>query len=303
MPLNELEGACLERHRRGAPPPPIGADAGATEWMRFGLRLALSSGAAIREHRRIVGRDDVAHKPDGSPATEVEHVVEVQLRRWLSGAAGVQVVGEETGGLLPEEGIAVAIDPIDGTWAFLGETEQYATSLAVFRDQVATLAVISSPVTGEIAYATPDDARLVRLPLFGEAADAHSLRDHHPVTTSSPLVNLHPSRAGADAVAKLYESWKEGRISMVRSPGGSPAWALVEAARGHFAYVNLWSKIAAMPYDLAAGVLVVRAAGGDVVDLRGKPIEPLGHQGPFVAAIDQASRDTVVGLVAHEVQG
>ena len=80
--------------------------------------------------------------------------------------------------------------------------------------------------------------------LFGEPDEAYALRV--PVSQDSPiLVNVHPNRNAHSVVDTLYRAWERGDIAMVRSPGGSPAWALVEAARGHFVYANLWSKRAA----------------------------------------------------------
>jgi fructose-1,6-bisphosphatase/inositol monophosphatase family enzyme len=84
---------------------------------------------------------------------------------------------------------------------------------------------------------------------------------------------------------------------MVRSPGGSPAWALLEAAKGSFVYVNLWSNRPAAAFDLAAACLLVRGSGGDVVDLDGKPINSVSHAGPFVAAVDADSRRIVTSFV------
>ncbi len=88
-----------------------------------------------------------------------------------------------------------------------------------------------------------------------------------------------------------------GTIKMVRSPGGSPAWALVESARGHFAYINLWSKRAAKAYDLAAAVLILRRAGGDVVAKDGTPVNALNHGGPFIAALDARKVEPLCALV------
>jgi fructose-1,6-bisphosphatase/inositol monophosphatase family enzyme len=77
---------------------------------------------------------------------------------------------------------------------------------------------------------------------------------------------------------------------MVRSPGGSPSWSLLEAARGRFTYVNLWSSRPAEAYDLVAGVMLVRGAGGDVIDLEGRSINALDHGGPFIAGVDGGAR-------------
>ena len=85
------------------------------------------------------------------------------------------------------------------------------------------------------------------------------------------LVNVHPNRKGAWLLDTLYRAWQRAEVDMVRSPGGSPAWALVEVARGHFTYVNLWSKRPAQAYDLAAGAIIVRRAGGELIGLEGGP--------------------------------
>ena len=84
---------------------------------------------------------------------------------------------------------------------------------------------------------------------------------------------------------------------MMKLTGGSPSWSLLEAAKGRFVYVNLWASKPSDPFDLAAGVLLVRGAGGEVSDLDGNPIDPAAHSGPFVAAIDEAERNNVTDLV------
>ena len=37
---------------------------------------------------------------------------------------------------------------------------------------------------------------------------------------------------------------------MLKLSGGSPAWSLLEAAKGRFVYVNLWTSRPADPFDL-----------------------------------------------------
>ena len=75
--------------------------------------------------------------------------------------------------------------------------------------------------------------------------------------------------------------------------------ALLEAAKGKFVYVNIWSKSPAQPWDLVAAVMLVRGAGGDVVDIQGSPVDALGHQGPFVAGVDKEARAKVLSLVSR----
>jgi fructose-1,6-bisphosphatase/inositol monophosphatase family enzyme len=85
----------------------------------------------------------------------------------------------------------------------------------------------------------------------------------------------------------------------VRSCGGSPAWGLLEAARGHYVYVNAWAVRPAEPFELAAGVLLVRGAGGEVTDLGGAAIDLVRHAGPWLAAVDAEQRARVAAIVAR----
>ena len=113
---------------------------------------------------------EVDLKSDGSPVTELDRKVEEMVRAALATFhPETAVVGEEGGGELPIEGLAVAIDPVDGTWAFISGTGTAATTLAVFRDGVPFLGVVANPSTGEIAYAeSGGEARLIQMAIFGE---------------------------------------------------------------------------------------------------------------------------------------
>ncbi len=305
MALNELEEKCIERFRGAGGAPDRGEDDTAW-WIELGFHVLLEGGALLRASRyKKATRDSVSFKSDLSPTTAVESDIELLLRRAVADSyppSVAIVVGEETGGVVPTTGVGIAIDPVDGTWAFLTGSETFSTAIAVFRDSVPFLGMVMSPATGEIGYAASDrTTRLVHLSLFGEPDNALSL----PVKKGGEakvLVNLHPSRSATSLVGALHDAWRAGGIQMVRSPGGSPSWALLEAAKGGFVYVNLWSKTRAEPYDLAAGVLLVRKAGGEVVNLDGESIDAVGHQGLFVAAIDAASRQVVVDI-ARDVVG
>jgi fructose-1,6-bisphosphatase/inositol monophosphatase family enzyme len=295
----DVERAAIDGHRRSTeiePPAGVGRDDRA---VYLCLRLLLEAGQLVRARRGTADRSGLKIKDDGSPATEIEERIEAEIRTRLScfGPDAV-LIGEESGGVLAPGGTAVAIDPIDGTRAFLAKTETYSTTLALIRDGETVLGMVSNPSTGEIAYATAGgSARLIHLSLFGEPDAALALGAAPPAEPT--LVHIHPSRNGADVVDTLYRAWERRDIAMVRSPGGSPSWGLIEAAGGRFVYANLWDDRPAEAFDLAAGVLVVRRAGGEVSHLDGTPIEALWHAGPFVAGLDRTKVALVADLLAE----
>jgi fructose-1,6-bisphosphatase/inositol monophosphatase family enzyme len=275
-----------------------GDAAGESEWLRFGLSVLLETGRMVRSVRLLSMEDVVRIKPDGSPVTRHEHEIEAMVHNRLTDfSRKATFVGEEHGGNLPIRGIAVALDPVDGTWSLVNRTETCTTGLAFFRDGAPFLGMVLNPVTGELGYAAPETgARLLQLSLFGEEDVACQLpNDRTPPQT--PLVNLHPHRHVGALVGDLLKEWRKSGLNMVKLPGGSPLWAMLEAAKGSFVYVNLWSSRPAAPCDLAAGIMLVRGAGGDVTDLAGNPIGATDHRGAFIAGVDEEARRKIAAIV------
>lgn len=304
MALLPIERDALLRFRKGlsgfSDAGPDRHDLDENAWISFTLRALLDASRRVRAATPVLQE----LKADGSPATELEHDIEVVIRDALRDLApDAAFVGEETGGGMGSAEWAVSVDPIDGTWAFLTHTETFATVINVFRDGAPFLGVVGSPRTGEIGYAVAGGrTRLLRVDLLGggDGALTLPLADRDPTKV---LVNVHPARSGASVMAALIEAWERSDVRMVRAPGGSPSWAMLEAARGHFTYLNRWSEAGADPWDLAAGALLVRGAGGEVVDLDERPIDPVGHRGPFVAGVEPSHRARVVEIARRALQG
>jgi fructose-1,6-bisphosphatase/inositol monophosphatase family enzyme len=273
-------------------------------WPMFCIELALEAGKLVREVRSRTLADLVSFKTDGSPVSKVEAEIEAMCERKLDDFRPTATfVGEESGGTLPVTGEAVAIDPIDGTWSLLNRTATCAVSLAVFQDGVPFCGVILNPATGELGYAcTGTRTRLIQVSAFGEDDVAYDL-PLDELKEGSILINFHPGKNAGSVSDQLFKNWASGNVKMVRMTGGSPAWALLEAAKGTSNYVNLWSRKPADAFDLAAGLLLLQGAGGQVTDLNGQLIEPVGHQGPFVAGVNSVAVSTVAAIVSGGLSG
>jgi fructose-1,6-bisphosphatase/inositol monophosphatase family enzyme len=265
------------------------------DWLRFGLVVLLKVGTVIRKARLAPMASQVFVKPDGSPVTRTDQVVESFVRNELAQfCPEANLVGEESGGLLPDTGPAMAIDPIDGTWAFINRTETVATSFLFFRDRDPFLGMVFNPVSGELGYGGEHfRSRILQMSMFGEGDFGYDLPLDR-AASKSLLINFQPQRQARELMTTFYKMWQKREINIVRSPGGSPSLSLLEVSKGCFGYVNLWAEKPAAPYDLTAGILLVRCAGGDVLDTQGKPVQLLDHAGPFIGIID---RDAGASLI------
>lgn len=289
--LKPVEQRALQNHRKQRNAGSVNEPVDNPEaWLQLGLEVLLEAGQRVRAMRFSPMAGSIVFKADGSPSVPLESALEQSLRQRLRrDAPGTSVVGEESGGSIDHDGVSVAIDPVDGTWALVNRSETHTTSLAMLRRGQVFLGMVANAATGEIAYAlNGQTSRLLQLSCFGEEDCAFDLPlDRSPGTL--PLIHLHPSRGAGLLVNGLHRAWQEGQIAMLKSPGGSPAWALLEAAKGTFVYVNHWQGRSPEPFDIEGCIYLLRQAGGEAIDLDGYPIDPARHQGPFVAGINRGS--------------
>ena len=286
MSLNSFEISCVRSfHAKEVPPPAKTADPAAL--IRYGIWILLRISQRIRALRPSLNGITTALKSDGTPVTQIEIEIEDMVRESLSLLPdGISFISEEAGGTLPSNGLAIVLDPIDGTRSFLTQSDNFSTSLAFYNNGIPIIGMIINPTTGDLGYVIAGEkTRLIQFSVFGEGNFAATLPSYSHSSRHPCLVHVHPSRAAMKILGHLDAMWKNGAVQFIKFSGGSPAYALLEAAKGHFIYINLWDHRPAAPFDLAAGILLVRGSGGEVRDRNGQPIRCDHHAGPFLAAL------------------
>ncbi len=183
-----------------------------------------------------------------------------------------RIVGEE---MTPDaaadlSGLAFVADPLDGTTNFLHGYPWYAVSVAAVVDGRPVAGAIVNVPTGE---------------LFTATAGGGARRGGEPIAVST---ETDPLRAllgtgfpfkQRDLVAPYLERFGDimrGTAGVRRA--GAAALDLADVACGRF---DAFWELSLAPWDVAAGLLLVREAGGVVTDLEGRPA-PVAF-GPIVA--------------------
>lgn len=242
-------------------------------------------GAAFQAARLIQGRArDLGtliweSKSPADYVSEVDTSAEALIRSLLEGDAlgpwdvAARVVGEElspdaelTGGA----DVVFVVDPLDGTTNFLHGYPWYAVSIGALVDGVLAAGVVVNAATGETFTAT---------------SGGGAFRDGQPIRVST---NADPSRAlvGTGFPFKnldqleLYQRQFAAvtrRTAGVRRAGAA-ALDLCDVACGRF---DAFWELRLAPWDVAAGILVIREAGGVVTELGGA--EARVGPGPIVA--------------------
>ncbi len=149
------------------------------------------------------------------------------------------------------------VDPLDGTREFLKRNGEFTVNIALVDHGVAVFGVIQAPVTGVVWHGAPGRGAFRR-----EDGTERAIASRRPAT--APL-RVAASRSHLDErTAALL-----GRIGDHETVGlGSSLKFCLLAEGGMDAYPRLGPT---SEWDTAAGQAILEAAGGCVLDLRGRP--------------------------------
>lgn len=215
--------------------------------------------AAVREAgalaMRSFGRDvETWEKSPGHPVCRVDLDVNDLLAERLDAArpayAWLSEESEDDPARLDAERVWI-VDPIDGTRAFLDHRPEFAVSVALVANGAPVAAAVFNPATDELFDARAGGGAR----LNGEAVRA------------SGASTLAGARIFVSRTEMREAGWHRAIGEMTVTAISSMAYklALVAAGRGDAA-ATLWPK---SEWDIAAGDLLVREAGGRIGDAAG----------------------------------
>ena len=196
-------------------------------------------------------------------ATEVDLAIERRVVAELTKLTGIGVHGEEFGGESLDAELVWVLDPIDGTFNYAAGLPTAAILLGLLADGEPVLGLTWLPFTAQRYTA-----------IVGEPVhcNGEALEGLEPAVLSESLVGIGTfnieSRGrypGRYRIAVLENLSREcSRMRMHGSTGIDLAYVAAGILGGAISFGH-------HPWDHAAGVALVRAAGGVVTDLAGEP--------------------------------
>lgn len=224
------------------------------------LALALADLADSITMSRYRAADlQVETKPDRTPVTEADRAVERALAELLATQRPADaVVGEEFGDSAGESGRTWIIDPIDGTANFLRGVPIWATLIGLAVGDTPAVGVVSAPAMGRRWWGAPGTAVTVDV-------DGNQRR----LAVSQVAAYDDASLAYSDALG-----WPEGALGRLqqhawRTRGYGDFWSHVLVAEGA---VDVAVEPDLKPWDVAALLPIVAAAGGRCTGTAGSPV-------------------------------
>jgi myo-inositol-1(or 4)-monophosphatase len=237
----------------------------ATELLEASVRAARVAADFIRE--RTVDRSmlEIREKQAADFVSEVDTGAETRIREVLDALVpGAAVVGEE---LSPRDSTAgdtvFVVDPLDGTTNFLHGFPAYSVSIGAMMNGAIVSAVVLNVPHGDLFTATLGGGAFCN----GEAIRVSRIDNPRRalVGTGFPFKNLE----FIERYVQQFERITRAQSGIRRV--GSAALDLAWLASGKF---DAFWEMRLAPWDIAAGLLLVREAGGRVTDLEGRDIVP-----------------------------
>jgi myo-inositol-1(or 4)-monophosphatase len=201
-------------------------------------------------------------KGDRDMVSDVDVQIERAVRAFLSEhTPDVGFLGEETGDAPGNNELQWVLDPVDGTANFVKGIPLYAISLALVTRQEPVLGIIEVPADG---------SRYMAALGWGAYCGNEPIRVRSTRQLSEAIVTVGDYAVGERAQAKNKSrlavtgelATRALRVRML----GSAALDLAWLAHGRTDAAIIFGG---KPWDTAAGVILVREAGGSVVDASG----------------------------------
>src|SRR5258706_1153350 len=236
--------------------------------LSIAVRAARRAGSIINRASLDSGGLQVRSKQANDFVTEVDRAAEAAIIDAVRKAYPEHaILGEESGALGPSSGPGSGadsgkaeyrwiIDPLDGTTNFIHGFPQYCVSIGVEHRGALAHAVIYDPSRNELFTASKGrgaflNDRRIRVSKCLKLQDAL-------VGTGFPFKEL----ARADLYLKQLRAMMEKSSGVRRA--GAAALDLAYVACGR---LDAFWELGLMPWDMAAGVLLIQEAGGLVGDL------------------------------------
>jgi len=227
----------------------------------------------------------VEAKGDASPVTEADRAAERTIRALLAERfPGHGVIGEEYGAERADADYVWVIDPIDGTRAFVTGRPLFGSLIGLLHQGRPVLGLIDQPVTGERWIGLEGEALTFRGPMGG-------------TPRTRPCARLAEAELSCTS-HEMFSAEDAPRFARVRAAARRVTWGGDCYAYGLLALglVDVVVESDLKPWDWAALVPVIEAAGGAMTDWQGNPLR-LGAAGQVIAVGDRALLPEVCGLL------
>jgi len=226
--------------------------------LEVAIAAAKEAGEILLAHFGSVRQ--IKHKSQGNLVTDADILSEKLIIDFLKREyPDFGILSEESNSSASVSGYTWVVDPLDGTNNYTYGIPFFCVNIALVRDEDILLGITYDPMRGELfqaekgkgAYLNDSPIRISAISSLQESLIGLDLGYSHD--------------RGSQMLDTVNRLW--GQVHCVRLMGSS-SLGLAYVACGR---VSLYFHRYLFPWDIASGLLLVREAGGEVVDWQGRP--------------------------------
>ncbi len=222
-------------------------------------RAARAAGNIILRYMNRIDGLNVVEKQQMDFVSEVDRLAEAEIIKELRRAYPDHAILGEESGAIGKGPMQWVIDPLDGTHNYLRGIPHFCVSIGLLEKGVPTYAVVYDPLRDELYTASKGDGaflndRRIRVSKRDSLGGAM-------IATGFPYRQRAHLGPQLDMTRAILGQAEDIRRS------GSAALDLAYTAAGRY---DGYFEIGLKPWDMAAGVLLVREAGGRYCDFAGR---------------------------------
>ena len=228
--------------------------------INIAVRAARAAGDIILRYHNQVDLLTIENKSINDLVSEVDKTAEKAIIKEINKAFPKHsILAEESGKTLGDEDFLWIIDPLDGTANFLHGFPQYAVSIALLEKGTTTHAVIYDPFKEELFSASKGEGAYLNNERI-RVSLSNGLKETL-IGTGFPFRHPQHLECYLETFKAIYP-----HVSDIRRAGAA-ALDLAYVASGRLD--GHW-EIGLNSWDIAAGALMVKEAGGFIGDFSGR---------------------------------
>ena len=221
---------------------------------------------AVKEAEAIVrkyyGNVSAVHKLDKSLTTKADVESEEAIRNVLQKRfPNHSILGEETGRTGEESDYLWIIDPLDGTTNYSFQNPFFDISLALAYKHNPIVGVVSYPTQNELFYAEKGK---------GAYVDKATITVSNTNDVEDSIITFCHGR-DQESVKRVIEAFS--RLKLVNNKVRQLGAAALELCYVACGRTDAFLMVGINPWDVAAGAIILKEAGGKVTDFNGKDFD------------------------------
>ena len=230
-----------------------------SDLLKTAVRAALAAGKLQMRHYGKLRASQISQKSRNDFVTEVDKASEKLILSFIRKKFPRHAIQAEESGAAAGDDTCWVIDPLDGTSNYIHQFPMFSVSIGVRHENETVAAVVYDPLHKELF--TAEKGRGARL-------NGRPIRVSPVKTLADSLMATGIPFRARNRFEEYIESLKKvSYASAGMRRGGSAALDLAYVACGRFE--GFW-EINLSAWDIAAGELLIREAGGHVTDVWGK---------------------------------